>query len=486
MIRTRLIVALVCLVCASFASMAAASGVKVMTYNTHHGGAPDGQLDTIAAQAPDIVVLQEASYTQLAYYVAGLNSRLKTTAWHGQAARHCVAGTAPTCTTWYDGSVMILTRLQTLATNPILIWAKDDYVVARSAMRMQVALSDGTAINVFVVHLPADVGGSFDAGQPARDQYIATFMPWAATFAGTRLVGGDFNSHPTWTSITSMTQAYADAWATLNSSGGYTHTNPNVSTRLDYWFSQKGAATLTGVTVVPDTVDSDHRPVVATYTLASTAAPPPPPPPAATTVLADGFTSVDRVRWPNALFTGSTDTTIPVAAGGTLTIGPLRASTTDTHYNGITSSAYNLSADGYAYAQLVQAANQATDAYAMFAMGSDGNDFYRWYVSNGALVAERKIAGVKTTLVDLPYDRTADQFLRIDRQYNSATGVEEVVFQTAPNASGSPGTFTVRYREAWNTAVAAVALKFELEAGTSDALISPGAVIWDNFKAVAY
>ena len=482
--RTQLRVAIVCVVCLSFASAvpAAAGGLKVMTYNTHHGGAPDGQLDTIAAQDPDVVVLQEASYTQLAYYVGGLNSRLKTTAWHGQAARHCVAGTAPTCTTWYDGSVMILTRLQTLATNSILIWAKDDYQVARAAMRMQVALSDGTAINVFVCHLPAEVGGSFDAAQPERDQYVATFLPWLKTFAGTRLVGGDFNSHPTWTSITTMTQEYADAWATLNSSGGYTHANPDVSTRLDYWFSELGgAAKLTGVTVVPDAVNSDHRPVVATYALASasTAAPAP------TTVLADGFTSLDRVRWPGGVFTSASDSTVPVGANGTLSIGALRASVTGSHYAGISSNAYNLSSDGYAYVQLVQPANPTTAAYAMFAAGSDGSNFYRWYVSNGALVAERKIDGVKTTLVDLPYDSTADQFLRIDRQYDSSTGVEDVVFQTAPNVGGSPGTFIVRYREAWNTSVSAGALKFELEAGTSDAIVSPGTVIWDNFKAVA-
>ena len=49
-----------------------------------------------------------------------------------------------------------------------------------------------------------------------------------------------------------------------------------------------------------------------------------------------------------------------------------------------------------------------------------------------------------------------------------------------------PGTFVVRHREEWNARVVANVLKFELEAGTSDAVLSPGTVRWDNFKAVAY
>src|SRR5215207_10135587 len=70
---------------------AATTPIKVMTYNTHHGGtaaspvSTDFQLDTIAAENPDVVVLQEAYSTQLAYYVNGLNARQHTTAWHGTA-----------------------------------------------------------------------------------------------------------------------------------------------------------------------------------------------------------------------------------------------------------------------------------------------------------------------------------------------------------------------------------------------------------------
>jgi len=459
--------------------------IKVMTYNTNNGGDPDGQLDTIAAQNPDVVVLQEASYTQLAYYVDGMNSRLHTTVWHGQAARHCKYGTKPTCTTWYNGSVMILTRLTTLAVDTTLIWAADDYQIARASMHMRVALEDGTPVHVFVCHLPAMVGGSFSAAQPSREVYVSAFQQWAAEFSGPQLVGGDFNTHPDTTPFVQMTQVYADAWSTGGSGPGYTHSNPDVTTRLDYWWSRRTSTeTLTSVTVVPDATHSDHRPVVATYDIPSTSSTTPSGP---TTLLTDTFTTFDRAAWPNGVFTGTEDATIALAvANGAFTIGPLVSSATGAHYDGISTGQFNLTRDGYATVQLVRTPNLSTAAYAMFAAGSDGSNFYRWTESAGAFVAEKKIGGVKTALFDMPYDAAADQFLRIQRAYNSATGTEDVVFETAPNVNGVPGTFTVRFRENWNASVDAAALRFELKAGTSGPAVSPGVATWDNFSIVAW
>jgi hypothetical protein len=57
------------------------------------------------------------------------------------------------------------------------------------------------------------------------------------------------------------------------------------------------------------------------------------------------------------------------------------------------------------------------------------------------------------------------------------------VFETAPDNGGLPGTFTERYREAWDTQVASKSLRFELKAGTSVPEIAPGSVYWDNFHA---
>ncbi len=466
------------------AASAGAVTVKVMTYNTHHGGesttptTTDGQLNTIAAQNPDVVVLQEAYESQLSYYVNGLNSRLGTTAWHGVDAKHCKTGTAPTCTYEPGESVMILTRLKTLATNSTLIWASDDYWVARATVRMEVALSDGTPVNIFVCHLPA-----LSDAAASRVTYVSAFQQWAGTFAGARLVGGDFNDHPGTTPIVDMTQSYTDAWAAKGSGYGYTHPADIPTSRIDYWFdANNGTASPSSIAVIPDSTDSDHRPVVASYDVVSsptTTTTTTTTSSTTTTLLSDSFASLDTTKWSRTLFTGTQDTTVAVNVAGSVAVGPLKSSETGSHYNGISSGAYDLGANGYAYAQLAQAPNTGTYAYAMFALGVNGSNFYRWYESGNALVAEKKIAGTKTTLANVPYDSSNDQFLRIAIEYNSATGTEDVVFSTAPNNGGVPGTFTVRYREAWNSYVTAGSLRVELKAGTSDAIVSPGTGIWD-------
>jgi len=172
------------------------------------------------------------------------------------------------------------------------------------------------------------------------------------------------------------------------------------------------------------------------------------------------------------------------ATTGGMQIGSLKSSATGSHYDGFSSGSYDLTSNGSAMVQLVKAPNTATAAYAMFAVGSDADNFYRWYESGNSLVAEKRIGGAKTTLVDLPYSATAHQFLRIRHEYNSSTGVYEVVFETAPNSSGVPGTWTVRHRETWTSSVTVTALRFELKAGTSDAVVSPGSAYFGNFKAV--
>ena len=103
-------------------------------------------------------------------------------------------------------------------------------------------------------------------------------------------------------------------------------------------------------------------------------------------LLADAFDALDRTKWPGGTFTSTADTTVPVAAnGGALQIGPMLASTTGSHYNGVNTAAFDFTANGAASVQLTQTGNGL--AYAMFAAGSDGSNYYRWYVSGGQIVA---------------------------------------------------------------------------------------------------
>ncbi len=486
----------------SAVASAATQQIKVMTYNTHHGGNGssvrlESQIDTIAAENPDVVVLQEAYSSQLASYVNGLNSRQQTTAWHGSYNKTCKAGVEPNCTTYASESVMILTRLKTVAVTPRLIWAKDSYHAARATLRMSVALADGTQVNVFVGHLPALV-----AYASARVTWVNTFKTWASSFAGPKLVGGDFNERPTEPAVTSMKTVFNDAWAVGGTGYGYTHMKDGTTTlyrRIDYWFADKASGlTQTAVKVVGDVHDSDHVAVVATYTVPSTATAPavtPTPttpvvtPPvtitptvtAPTTLFADRFDAFDATQWPTRVVSGTQDATIPVAvAGGQLQIGALKETLSGAHYNGLSSPAFNLSSNGCASVQLTEALNLATSAYAMFAVVRDTNNLYRWYQSGDALIAESKIGGVKKVLVDLPYSAAAHQFLRIRKATNVATGTQDVVFETAPNTNGVPGAYTERYRNTWAGAVNASGLKVEIKAGTSGAVVGAGTATWDN------
>jgi hypothetical protein len=98
-------------------------------------------------------------------------------------------------------------------------------------------------------------------------------------------------------------------------------------------------------------------------------------------------------------------------------------------------------------------------------------------------VAERRLAGTKTTLLGATYDATAHKFLRIRSDVNAAPGSTDVVFETAPDAGGEAGTFTEFYREPWDARVVLSATMFELKGGTSDTVTAPGTVHFDNFKA---
>jgi endonuclease/exonuclease/phosphatase family metal-dependent hydrolase len=472
----------------------AATPIKVMTYNTHHGGTAtspsttQSQIDTIAAENADVVVLQEAYDSQLSTYVNGLNSRQNTTAWHGSFNRTCKAGTEPNCTSYSSESVMILTRLKTLAVTPRLIWARDDYHVARATLRMAVELPDGTPVNVFVAHLPALV-----AYASARVTWVNTFKTWAAGFEGPKVVGGDFNERPTENAVISMTQLYNDAWAVGGSGSGYTHMRDGTTTlyrRIDYLFADKASGIAqTSVKVTGKLTDSDHIAVVATYAVPSVVpAPAPVPAPiireaVETTLFSDSFATFDAAMWPTRVITGTQDSTIRLTvAGGRLRIGDLRESTSGSRYVGVSTGFFNLAVNGCAAVQLAQPANLATTAYSMFAVVKDANNLYRWYHSGNDLVVEKKAAGVKTTVGTLQYTPALHQFLRIRRTNNEATGTQDAVFETAPDSGGVPGTYTERFRDTWDARVSAPSLKIELKAGTSGPELAPGSVYWDNVR----
>ena len=155
-------------------------------------------------------------------------------------------------------------------------------------------------------------------------------------------------------------------------------------------------------------------------------------------LVSDNFNdnSIDTAKWDTNLFSGFTNTSVPLAETSQLEIGPLLQSFNGSAYRGIrTVNTYNFSG-AYSFVELVKAPESNTTGYAMFTIGNNVDNYYRLYVSNGNLVGEKKIAGSKSTLFTIPYDLTNHRFLRI--RHDSTTGA--VALDTATGSSVMPGT----------------------------------------------
>src|SRR5438128_12092501 len=84
------------------APTAVTAKVRVVTLNTKRGGEspwnPSEQIAALAAEQPDVVLLQEALYLQLDQYRNGISAALHDGGgWSGSYARHCERGAALTC-----------------------------------------------------------------------------------------------------------------------------------------------------------------------------------------------------------------------------------------------------------------------------------------------------------------------------------------------------------------------------------------------------
>ena len=240
--------------------------LTVMTLNTKHGGEPPwsaaDQIAEIVAERPDVVFLQEAAYTQVREYVDGINAGLGTAAWHGDASRHCRAGSPTGCTRLGGESVMILSRFPFADSDRHLIWSPDDAWVARAVMRARIRTDAGAAIQVFSVHLPAG-----EQHEAPRREWTRQFNAWARPLGGAQIVGGDFNDGPSSAPVALMKRGWMDAWAARGRGRGGTETEDDraYSNRFDYVFT-RGPLRVERAYVRPVRL-SDHRPLVAVIML---------------------------------------------------------------------------------------------------------------------------------------------------------------------------------------------------------------------------
>lgn len=202
-------------------------------------------------------------------------------------------------------------------------------------------------------------------------------------------------------------------------------------------------------------------------------------------LLEDDFNdnSLNFAKWQlNNLFSGFTDSTVPTSeTAQRLQIGPMFSGQSGSHYNGLRSSSSFNFTGAYSYVELVQPPSASTKADAMFTIGIDAHNYYRIYVEEGVLICQSRIASVKRNLFTVAFNAVTHRYWRIRHE----TGTGNVVFETASDSGGLPGSWTIRYSEPWDTAAVPLsAVMFELKAGTWQAEPSaPGVVIFDNFRA---
>jgi len=484
--------------------------LKVLTLNTKHGGqAPwsvAAQIEVIVAESPDVVLLQEADHDQLDDYVARLNDGLSTTAWHGAAARHCIGGSPQEgCTAYKDESVMVLSRFPFDETEPRLVWGPDAYFAARAILRAAVRLDDTTVVQVFACHLPP-----LSNAADLRVRWVAEFSKWAARVATPQIAAGDFNEGPSSAAVAMMARQYVDAWAQRGGGNGATHSRDGheYRSRIDFVFSR--GLDVNGASV-PAVSISDHRPVVAIYTVPQGATPrvdaasvSPAAAPAAlvtpvsaapaadgangeTVLMEDNFdAAADAVeKWPGGIVSGMEDGDVSIAQeAGAIAIGPLRQHSSGFHYNGPSTRAFDLSTGGYGQVQLLHGV-VGDQANAMFTAANGSTNFYRVYQTGAAgalrVRVEKKIDDVKYQLASVPYDPATQPWLRIRHDFRPAQRIDDVVFEIAV-VPPPPGAFVEIYREPWDPAIESKRLVFELKAGTSDKEDAPGVAVWDNFR----
>jgi endonuclease/exonuclease/phosphatase family metal-dependent hydrolase len=251
-------------------STTSTSTLRVLHWNTHHGGyGTDGDYDPnrlanwIVKMNPDIISLNEIEYytgwgneNQPARYAALLKSKTGRT-WYYKFATATGAS--------HGNGNLILSRF------PLADSDAQHLSYDRVATQVRVTVN-GRTINFISTHLDDDSSSQ-------RSTQMGQLKTFASSLAQQRIIAGDFNTWPSAGEISKMTSDYYDGWATAVKNGtdiaysGNTAGNTRNS-RIDYIFYSHSATALVLKSVqVYDTRDSsgvmpsDHRPILAVFTV---------------------------------------------------------------------------------------------------------------------------------------------------------------------------------------------------------------------------
>jgi endonuclease/exonuclease/phosphatase family metal-dependent hydrolase len=254
--------------------------IKVMTFNIQHG--IDGKnrynlqsaIDTIARVQPDIVGLQEVARQNASYNCddeAPLIAAGVTTAtgqpWTPLFEQEWFTQER-TCESTGRGSGAATEGLAFISRRGIGNPAK--LPLADSRLGYEVPIREAYNLPILVTHLVS--GGSGNAG--IRAQEVSQLMGWAASFGEPRILMGDFNARSEDPELQPVITTYHDAWTDALKAGRAIGSGPSHgNARIDFIFYMPGAGLTLDAAEVVDTVPligieaSDHRPLVATFTV---------------------------------------------------------------------------------------------------------------------------------------------------------------------------------------------------------------------------
>jgi endonuclease/exonuclease/phosphatase family metal-dependent hydrolase len=234
-----------------------AATLKVLQWNTHHGGiGTDGRYDPdrlaswIAKMAPQVISLNEVDDQAKASGLVSLITNKTGVKW----------------SYYYDGrGNLAMARLA--LTNQSLCIVNSG--AGRKATQIGTVIN-GRAINFWSAHLDASSGS-------ARLSETTALKACEQSWSEARIAAGDFNMQAGSTEYNSMIATHSDAWLVAKSLGTAVNYSGNCdgctrNSRIDYVFTSKGATFLTlKAAAVIDTRDgngympSDHKPMVVTY-----------------------------------------------------------------------------------------------------------------------------------------------------------------------------------------------------------------------------
>ena len=236
-------------------SFAARKKIRVMTYNIHVGVGMDKKLDlarvagVINQQHPDLVGLQEVDRgverTQRIDEIAELAKLTKM--------EYAFAFNLK-----YQGGqygVAILSKFPILATDHRL-YLNTREAERRGFIRAEVRIG-GRLINFVTTHLDYQ----YEDGRVYETQQLLAAMK---DVKGPLIVVGDFNDVPTGGAYKLMRDSFGEAWsATRPADEGFSYPADKPAKRIDYIFMREADGIRAKRAWIPETLASDHVPVVA-------------------------------------------------------------------------------------------------------------------------------------------------------------------------------------------------------------------------------